>query len=107
MRKNHCRNLWILIGMIMVSFIPFSCSKSIPSDIKEIVFEKSHFAWPIAISIPCDDSKNEKWVANYCNKKVYYGLDAAPIAFSSHSRMIDNNFLKYLLDLRLVTIRTI
>ncbi|KKP28338.1 MAG: hypothetical protein UR18_C0006G0050 [Candidatus Nomurabacteria bacterium GW2011_GWE2_31_40] len=105
MNKNNFRNLLIFIVTIMSSLINISCSKSIPSDIKEIVFEKSQFATPIAISIPCDDSKDEKWVANYCNKKVYYGLDAAPIAFNSHSRMIDDNFLKYLLDLRLVTIK--
>lgn len=83
-----------------------SCSKSIPSDIKEIVFDKSQFAKPIAISIPCDDSENEKWVANYCNKNVYYGLDAAPIGFNSHSRLIDTNFFNYLLVSHLATIKS-
>jgi hypothetical protein len=105
MREDHIKNLLIFIGMIITSLIAISCSKSIPPDIKEIVFEKSKFAKPIAISIPCDDSDNEKWVANYCNSKIYYGLDAAPIGFNSHSRMLDHNFLNYLLISGLASIK--
>ena len=105
MCKQCFRNLLILTATIIVSSMTISCSKSIPSDIKEIVFDKSQFAKPIAISIPCDDSENEKWVANYCNSKIYYGLDAAPIGFNSHSRMLNQNFLNFLLVSGLVSIK--
>lgn len=93
------------VSLFLFFLLFTTCGESIPSEVESVVFHESHFVKPISVDLPCDDSSNEIWVAEYCNSKVKSGLYAAPIAYNSSIRFINKEFLHYLKAKKLVTVK--